>query len=212
MQILEQHTCTQLLLEPEVRCLTAHHNTGRSRFPVLSRSNRDKRLSLESVWLKLPLHQSVAKLHRSGSKQKQTKENRVDWLRQNVHCEVSDCVWAAGDAFCRQNNWTVSMWTSQLGISVQPNFVKVYWFIYDGHNPGHVAICGTWTKMDASFPLYVTLRNTRPLLLDLWMTDIQMNVIMLNKWAKQLLCKWCQSNVSYTVAYKKRRKLPKRLK
>lgn len=129
MQILEQHTCTQLLFEPEVRCPTAHHNTGRSRFPELSRSNKDKRLGLESVWLKLPLHQSVAKLHRSGSKQKQTKENKVDWLRQNVQGEVSDM---SELQVKHSGELTISgklMCTSHFGISVQTNFVKVYWFM-----------------------------------------------------------------------------------
>jgi len=42
------------------------------------------------------------------------------------------------------------------------------------------------------------MKHNGPLLLDLCMTDIQMNVIMLNKGAKQLLCKL----MCHIVAYK----------
>jgi len=179
MQILEQHTCTQLLLEPEVRCLTAHHNTGRSRFPVLSRSN-----SLESVWLKLPLHQSVAKSRRSGSKQKQTKENRVDWLRWNVQC-----VW--GFRLCVmlsavKNTWTVS--GLFLSLVFQFNQTGVFMTVIIQDMWQYLAHEQRW--MHLSCFMWV-MKHNGPLLLDLCMTDIQMNVIMLNKGAKQLLCKLC---------------------
>lgn len=40
--------------------------------------------------------------------------------------------------------------------------------VYDGHNPGHVATFGSWTKIDGSFLLYVSfMKLDRPLHLDL---------------------------------------------
>lgn len=79
-----------------------------------------------SVWslfdLNFPSTNQWLNYTSSGSKQKQTKENKVDWLRQNVQCEVSELqvMLSAGELNCFSS--------SQLAISVQPHFVKVYCF------------------------------------------------------------------------------------
>ncbi len=42
---------------------------------------------------------------------------------------------------------------SRLVISGQLNLVRVYWIIYEGHNPRHAATFDSWTKLEASLPL-----------------------------------------------------------
>lgn len=83
LRATHMHTVTAGAWSP----LTAHHNTGRSRFPALSRSN-------VSVWSlfdsNFPSANQWLNYTSSGPKQKQTKENKADWLRQNVQCEVSE--------------------------------------------------------------------------------------------------------------------------